>query len=147
MDARDQPYTLRCVAARDDGRLILIGESDAEGQRVTAERLLELNNEFARSCGDDELTRRTRELADTTRLNERARDEIRELRGGRSRIMTATTLTYERRRRPEQTHCAQQGACAPPSTSPTSSSSDTPDWRERYGDLAWERGVEDATPR
>ncbi|NLG62850.1 MAG: PAS domain-containing protein [Candidatus Cloacimonetes bacterium] len=80
VDARDQPYTLRCVAARDDGRLILIGESDAEGQRVTAERLLELNNEFATMTR--ELTRRTRELEQTRRELERARDEIRELRGG-----------------------------------------------------------------
>lgn len=71
----------RCAALpRDDGRLILIGESDAEGQRVTAERLLELNNAFATMTR--ELTRRTRELEQTRRELERARDEIRELRGG-----------------------------------------------------------------
>ncbi|MHB1168629.1 MAG: hypothetical protein ACYC28_05040 [Longimicrobiales bacterium] len=79
VDAGQQPYTLRCVVARDAGRLILMGEADAEGQRVTAEQLLKLNNEFATMTR--ELTRRTRELEQTRQQLARTREELERLRG------------------------------------------------------------------
>ncbi len=82
VDSGQQPYTLRCMVARDAGRLILMGEADAEGQRVTAEQLLKLNNEFATMTR--ELTRRTRELEQTRQQLARTRDELERLRGEES---------------------------------------------------------------
>lgn len=82
VDAGRQPYTLRCTVAHDGDRLILIGEADAEGQRVTAEQLLKLNNEFATMTR--ELTRRTRELEQTRQDLARTREEVRRLRGAQS---------------------------------------------------------------
>lgn len=57
--------------------------------------------------------------------------------------MTATTLTYERRRRLADALRSQRMRAAEYVTHEFLERH--PDWRERYGDLAWERGVEDAT--
>ncbi len=69
-----QPFTLRCLVARHDRGLALVGEADAEGARATAEQLMQLNNEFATVTR--ELTRRSRELEEAKAELAQALEEL-----------------------------------------------------------------------
>lgn len=70
-----EPFSLRCLVVRHEGGLALAGEVDAEGARVTAEQLLQLNNEFATVTR--ELTRRSRELEEAKAELSKALEELR----------------------------------------------------------------------
>lgn len=54
------PFTLRCLLERDDGRLRLAGEPEAEDGRAATEEMMRLNNELATMAR--ERARRQREL-------------------------------------------------------------------------------------
>lgn len=70
-----QPFTLRCLVARHDRGLALVGEADAGGARATADQLMQLNNEFATVTR--ELTRRSRELEEAKAELSKALEELR----------------------------------------------------------------------
>lgn len=61
------PFTLRCLLERDDGRLQLAGEPEAEDGRAATEEMMRLNNELATMAR--ERARKQREL-------ERVQDEL-----------------------------------------------------------------------
>ena len=65
--AEGSPFTLRCLLECRDGRLRLVGESEAEDGRSATEAMMRLNNELATMVR--ERTRKQREI-------ERVRDEL-----------------------------------------------------------------------
>lgn len=65
--AAGSPFTLRCLLERHDGRLRLVGESEAGDGRAATEEMMHLNNELATMA---------RERARSQRELERARVEL-----------------------------------------------------------------------